>query len=234
MSAARSRRANDKHNHLQRTPILVMGCSLLIACCIAFGGTNWTASAQPSEDQLPEQNAIVEPGYYQETIGSYEAISQSDDDERAENLRLAATAFDFDPVFGAIKSITLDNGSEFKSDAFLFFAPDFVFVDDGSKSAADLRQAEDNTSDAPAAAPASTPATQPAPAAQPAAPAANADGLSNEDALLVDFLIGKTLNDDVANADDTFALPKGTEITREIALDAKKHDALLLLTMSVD
>lgn len=440
MSAARSRRANDKHNHLQRTPILVMGCSLLIACCIAFGGTNWTASAQPSEDQLPEENAIVEPGYYQETIGSYEAISQSDDDERAENLRLAAeaingyviepgatfsfnevvgdttaergykeapvlyssglgssdgggicqvstalyiaavkadleiverhphsvpsdyapigldativygsrdlriknntdfpitiyakavgqtvsvnllgkmsslrvdydtqavshyivmnastnnaialpfenaiavgdtfitvqsygsfvdanspaskelvsdsnklvgvevysrtgntlgtvTAFDFDPVFGAIKSITLDNGSEFKSDAFLFFAPDFVFVDDGSKSAADLRQAEDNASDAPAAAPASTPATQPAPAAQPAAPAANADGLSNEDALLVDFLIGKTLNDDVANADDTFALPKGTEITREIALDAKKHDALLLLTMSVD
>lgn len=375
MSAARSRRANDKHNHLQRTPILVMGCSLLIACCIAFGGTNWTASAQPSEDQLPEQNAIVEPGYYQETIGSYEAISQSDDDERAENLRLAAeaingyviepgatfsfnevvgdttaergykeapvlyssglgssdgggicqvstalyiaavkadleiverhphsvpsdyapigldativygsrdlritfitvqsygsfvdanspaskelvsdsnklvgvevysrtgntlgtvTTFDFDPVFGAIKSITLDNGSEFKSDAFLFFAPDFVFVDDGSKTAADLRQAEDNTSDTPAAAPASTPATQPAPAAQPAAPAANADGLSNEDALLVDFLIGKTLNDDVANADDTFALPKGTEITREIALDAKKHDALLLLTMSVD
>lgn len=86
MSAARSRRANDKHNHLQRTPILVMGCSLLIACCIAFGGTNWTASAQPSEDQLPEQNAIVEPGYYQETIGSYEAISQSDDDERAESV----------------------------------------------------------------------------------------------------------------------------------------------------
>lgn len=92
MSAARSRRVNDKHNHLQRTPILVMGCSLLIACCIAFGGTNWTASAQPSEDQLPEENAIVEPGYYQETIGSYEAISQSDDNERAENLRLAAEA----------------------------------------------------------------------------------------------------------------------------------------------
>lgn len=153
---------------------------------------------------------------------------------RTGNTLGTVTTFDFDPVFGAIKSITLDNGSEFKSDAFLFFAPDFVFVDDGSKSAADLRQAEDNTSDAPAAAPASTPATQPAPAAQPAAPAANADGLSNEDALLVDFLIGKTLNDDVANADDTFALPKGTEITREIALDAKKHDALLLLTMSVD
>ncbi|MEE0166334.1 MAG: GatB/YqeY domain-containing protein [Eggerthellaceae bacterium] len=95
MSAARSRRANDKHNHLQRTPILVMGCSLLIACCIAFGGTNWTASAQPSEDQLPEQNAIVEPGYYQETIGSYEAISQSamkaHDNNRRDILRQVHT-----------------------------------------------------------------------------------------------------------------------------------------------
>lgn len=255
MSAARSRRANDKHNHLQRTPILVMGCSLLIACCIAFGGTNWTASAQPSEDQLPEENAIVNAiavGDTFITVQSYGSFVDANSPaskelvsdanklvgvevySRTGNTLGTVTAFDFDPVFGAIKSITLDNGSEFKSDAFLFFAPDFVFVDDGSKSAADLRQAEDNTSDAPAAASASTPATQPAPAAQPAAPAANADGLSNEDALLVDFLIGKTLNDDVANADDTFALPKGTEITREIALDAKKHDALLLLTMSVD
>lgn len=320
MSAARSRRANDKHNHLQRTPILVMGCSLLIACCIAFGETNWTASAQPSEDQLPEQNAIVEPGYYQETIGSYEAISQSDDDERAENLRLAAEAingyviepgatFSFNEVVGdttaergykeapvlyssglgssdgggicqvstalyiaAVKAdleiverhphsvpsdyapigldativygsrdLRIKNNTDFPITIYAKAVGQTVSVnllgkprDDGSKSAADLRQAEDNTSDAPAAAPASTPATQPAPAAQPAAPAANADGLSNEDALLVDFLIGKTLNDDVANADDTFALPKGTEITREIALDAKKHDALLLLTMSVD
>ena len=83
-------------------------------------------------------------------------------------------------------------------------------------------------------APASSTPTSAAKTDTSSAPAANADGLSNEDALLVDFLIGKTLNDDVANADDTFALPKGTEITREIALDAKKHDALLLLTMSVD
>lgn len=192
MSAARSRRANDKHNHLQRTPILVMGCSFLIACCIAFGGTNWTASAQPSEDQLPEENAIVEPGYYQETIGSYEAISQSDDDERAENLRLAAEA---------INGYVIEPGATFSFNE--------VVGDTTAERGYN-------------------------PAAQPAAPAANADGLSNEDALLVDFLIGKTLNDDVANADDTFALPKGTEITREIALDAKKHDALLLLTMSVD
>lgn len=274
MSAARSRRANDKHNHLQRTPILVMGCSLLIACCIAFGGTNWTASAQPSEDQLPEQNAIVEPGYYQETIGSYEAISQSDDDERAENLRLAAEAingyviepgatFSFNEVVGdttaergykeapVLYSSGLgssDGGGICQVSTALYIAAvkaDLEIVERHPHSvpsdyapigldativygSRDLRIK--NNTDFPI----TMPATQPAPAAQPAAPAANADGLSNEDALLVDFLIGKTLNDDVANADDTFALPKGTEITREIALDAKKHDALLLLTMSVD
>lgn len=320
MSAARSRRANDKHNHLQRTPILVMGCSLLIACCIAFGGTNWTASAQPSEDQLPEQNAIVEPGYYQETIGSYEAISQSDDDERAENLRLAAEAingyviepgatFSFNEVVGdttaergykeapvlyssglgssdgggicqvstalyiaavradleiverhphsvpsdyapigldativyGSRDLRIKNNTDFPITIYAKAVGQTVSVnllgkprDDGITIDATSRVVDRYEQATKDAAPASTPATQPAPAAQPAAPAANADGLSNEDALLVDFLIGKTLNDDVANADDTFALPKGTEITREIALDAKKHDALLLLTMSVD
>lgn len=208
MSAARSRRANDKHNHLQRTPILVMGCSLLIACCIAFGGTNWTASAQPSEDQLPEQNAIVEPGYYQETIGSYEAISQSDDDERAENLRLAAEA---------INGYVIEPGATF---SFNEVVGDTT-AERGYKEAPVLYSSGLGSSDGGGICQVSTALYI-------------ADGLSNEDALLVDFLIGKTLNDDVANADDTFALPKGTEITREIALDAKKHDALLLLTMSVD
>lgn len=139
MAASRKTRvtspASRRSHQSQRAPILVMGCSLLIACCIAFGGANWLAAPAPVETDPIEQDHVVEPGYYQETIGSYEAISQSED---------------------------------------------------------------------------------------------------AEDALLVDFLVGKVLNDDVTNSDDTFALPKGTEITREIALDAKKHDALLLLTMSVD
>lgn len=78
----------------QRMPILVMGCSLLIACCIGFGGTNWVTSPDPVEADPIQQDAVVEPGYYQETIGSYEAISQSEDADRAENLRLAAEAID--------------------------------------------------------------------------------------------------------------------------------------------
>lgn len=155
---------------------------------------------------------------------------------RTGNTLGTVAGFDFDPVFGAIKSISLENGQEFQSEAFLFFAPDFVFVDDGSQSAEDLRQSAEDApaKKEPAAAPAAAAPAAPAAAAPAEAPATNADGLSNEDALLVDFLVGKVLNDDVTNSDDTFALPKGTEITREIALDAKKHDALLLLTMSVD
>lgn len=93
MATPRSQRPNSQQAHrLQRAPILVMGCSLLIACCIAFGGANWLASPAPVEADTIEQDSVVEPGYYQETIGSYEAISQSEDADRAENLRLAAEA----------------------------------------------------------------------------------------------------------------------------------------------
>lgn len=79
----------------QRAPILIMGCSLIIACCIAFGGANWLASPAPVEaDTIQEdnQNNIVEPTYYQETIGTYESISQSENADRAVNLQLAAEA----------------------------------------------------------------------------------------------------------------------------------------------
>lgn len=154
---------------------------------------------------------------------------------RTGNKLGAVAGFDFDSVFGAVKSISLDNGTDFQSDTFLFFAPDFVFVNDGSQSAEDLRQSD--SAEAPAQTPAAAPAAAPTPAAAPAAapaPATNKDGLSEEDALLVDFLVGKVLTDDVASSDGSFKLAKGTEITREVALDAKKNDALLLLTMSVD
>ena len=93
MAAPRSQHSDSQHAHrIQREPILIMGCSLLIACCIAFGGANWIASPAPVEADTIEQDTVVEPGYYQETIGSYEAISQSEDADRAENLRLAAEA----------------------------------------------------------------------------------------------------------------------------------------------
>lgn len=77
----------------QRAPILVLVCSLLIACCIGFGGANWLADPAPVEANTIEESTVVEePTYYQETIGSYEAISQSEDENREVNVRLAAEA----------------------------------------------------------------------------------------------------------------------------------------------
>lgn len=83
-----------KRNTNQRAPILVMACSILIACCIGFGGANWLANPAPVEADTvqTDDNNIIEPTYYQETIGTYEAISQSENADRAENLRLAAEA----------------------------------------------------------------------------------------------------------------------------------------------
>jgi vancomycin resistance protein YoaR len=76
---------------------LVLVCSILVACCIAFGGSNWLEPLFPAteEEQSTEeevQGEFVEQGYYQEIIGTYEAISQSEDADRAENLNLAAEA----------------------------------------------------------------------------------------------------------------------------------------------
>lgn len=51
----------------------------------------------------------------------------------------SVASYDFDPVYGTVTAITLDNGAVFASDAFVFFAPEFVFVDNGEKTAADLR-----------------------------------------------------------------------------------------------
>ena len=58
--------------------------------------------------------------------------------------------------------------------------------------------------------------------------------LSDEDAELVEFLIGKALTDDVTSADGVFAASRGVILTRELVEQAAAHDALLSLTMSVD
>lgn len=78
----------------RQAPILVMGCSLLIACCIAFGGSNWVSApalADTDAGGQPTAN-VVDAGVYHEVIGSYEAISQSESEDRAINLKLAAEA----------------------------------------------------------------------------------------------------------------------------------------------
>ena len=55
--------------------------------------------------------------------------------------------FDIDTAFGTITKIDLEDGGSFDSDAYVFFAREFVFVDDGTKTDADIRIAAANSSD---------------------------------------------------------------------------------------
>ena len=60
------------------------------------------------------------------------------------------------------------------------------------------------------------------------------DKEENEDEALFDLLRGSALNDDVVSADGTFIARKGTVLTDELLLEAQKHDALVLLTISIN
>lgn len=173
-------------------------------------------------------------------------------------------SYDFDPVYGAVTAITLDDGAVFSADTFVFFAPEFVFVDNGAKTAAELRAgaevveeaveeaveeiAEEEAAEAVsevevaaavavAAAEAEEEAAEEAEEAAEAAEAAEeeaAPALSAEDAQLVELLVGTTLVDDVTSEDGAFTVKKETVLTREIVDEAIAHDALLLLTLAAD
>lgn len=47
--------------------------------------------------------------------------------------------FDIDTTFGKITKLDLEDGGSFDADTYVFFAREFVFVDDGTKTDADLR-----------------------------------------------------------------------------------------------
>lgn len=57
---------------------------------------------------------------------------------------------------------------------------------------------------------------------------------SDDDAALVEFLLGSTVTEDVTSKDGEFTVKKGTTLTQELVDEARAHDALLLLTMSVE
>lgn len=49
--------------------------------------------------------------------------------------------FDIDTTFGTVTKIDLEDGGSFENDAYVFFAREFVFVDDGTEIDADIRAA---------------------------------------------------------------------------------------------
>lgn len=85
-------------------PVVVL-CSLAVSACMAFGNpVLWMtndqaaealAAAPPEEAPTPAPDAPEEPeASEQQIIGQYQAISQSEDAARAQNIRLAADAID--------------------------------------------------------------------------------------------------------------------------------------------
>lgn len=210
---------------------------------------------QSRENFLPassaEAQALIAGGF---KLVGVEAYSRTGD-------KLGAVAsYEFDPVYGTVTSLKLADGTVFAADTFVFFAPEFIFVDNGAKTAAELRAtaavAEETVAEV-----AEVPATEEtvAEAEEEAAEEAveeaveeaieeaaeaeaeavaeeelEAPELSDEDAQLVELLVGATLVDDVTSEDGAFALKKDTVLTRAMVYDAISHDALLLLTLGAD
>lgn len=217
---------------------------------LAVGDTFVTV--QSRENFLPASDgnaqALIAGGF---KLVGVEAYSRTGD-------KLGAVAgYEFDPVYGTVTSITLEDGSVYAADTFVFFAPEFVFVDNGAKTAAELRSSGDVVAEetvveevveeapapsaaevAAAVAVAATEAEEEAEeaaeeVAEEAAEEAASD-LSAEDAQLVELLVGATLVDDVTSEDGAFTVKKETVLTREIVDEAISHDALLLLTLAAD
>lgn len=196
-------------------------CALPFSSSLSVGDTFLTI--QSRDEFVPaataDAQAIVRDGFVLVGVEAY---------SRTGNKLGVVKSYEFDPVFGTVERVVLDSGATFAADRFVFFAPEFVFIDDGGKTAAELREqgeggeaAEEPASDRKAAGSAVVAESE-----DPEADAADAE--------LVEFLIGATLADDVTSADGEFSVAKGTRLTRDLIEEAQRHDALLLLTLGVE
>jgi len=249
--------AIDERRKLGRVKDLRVDCDTLAVChyivdntvndtalvlpfdkSLAVGDTFMTI--QNSGDFLPtfggEAKRILEDGY--RLIG-VDVFSQNG------NRLGTLQSYEYDTTYGAVTAIILDSQVVFAASTFVFFAPEFVFVDDGEATAYEVRHGikpvgekkseikkpptsapRDSKPAAPLAAP-----TGSAVFVDPQAYAAEANG---ENDVLKEFLIGATLSEDVESKDGLFKVAKGTVITKELAEEAEIYDALLLLTMAVE
>ncbi|WP_102375862.1 hypothetical protein [Raoultibacter massiliensis] len=174
---------------------------------------------------------------------------------RAGNQLGTIRGFEFDTTFGMVTKIDLGDGATFDKEAFVFFAPEFVFVDDGTKTDSDLRAAAPSDAEGEPAAEKeprepeavevveevgeteeakAEPISAEPEAAPKAEPVVDQPEETDSDAELKAFLLGKVLNERVVSTDGDFVIEAGEKITEKVLDDAQKSDALLLLTMSVD
>jgi hypothetical protein len=142
--------------------------------------------------------------------------------------------FEFDPKSGAITKIETYNGGSIPGASIVFLSLSYVLIKSGSA------QVEAPT-------PEPTAVVEPVAAEEEAAEEAAVEEIALEvdeapekeaDVEEKDFsddpLIGITVGEDVSSKDGEFFVAKGTEITEELLAEADRHDAILLLTMSVD
>lgn len=165
-----------------------------------------------------EERAIMKDGFEMLGVEVY---------SRTGNKLGTVRSYEFDPVFGSVERLVLDDGSAFDATNFVFFAPEFVFVDDGGKTAAELRIQTQVEEEAVPSCDKGLPDESPASNGEP-------DASDEDETALVEFLVGKTLADDVESADGAFAASKGALLTKDIVDEARLHGALLLLTISVE
>ncbi len=152
--------------------------------------------------------------------------------------------FDFDPVGGAITRLNVSNQSSYASDAFVFFSPEFVFVDDGEPTALERRQTpgepadvandEDSVTVVEVEETIIVVEDEDGEASADDAEPADASDESQVDEEIIAFLLDATLTADVESDDGEFRVAEGTVLTREIIEEANLHDAVLLLTINVD
>ena len=214
-----------------------------------------------------QSNKIIQEGY----VLLNEAVFS-----KTGNKLSPVKSFEFDAVSGEVTKLLLEDRQSFSSDSFVFFTPEFVFIDDGALTAAELRSNSGRPSQPAGVSfqsqpvstePSYTPSYEATPVvetpqesveepvvessssfvaespavstyesssvtAEESGAAASDESVSDDD--ILEFLIGGVLQADVESDDGQFRAAKGTELTREIIVDAANHDAILLLTINVE
>lgn len=217
---------------------------------LAIGDTFMTIKNR--EDLLPssgdEAKQVIEHGF---RLLGIEVFSKNG------NRLGIVEGYEFEPIYGRVTKISLDGRKSFTSEEFMFFAPDFVFVDDGEATAQELRaggkkdsEASEhksveaaktseevvNAKESPETTDEKVIETTDLPKEEKDVPLANSSNSSKsgEDQVLKDFLLDAIVTDDVESKDGLFKIEKNTKLTKELIEKAAEHNALLLLTMSVE
>jgi uncharacterized protein YrrD len=173
----------------------------------------------------------VEKGYY--ILGATVLSSTGD-------IIGIVSDFSFDEKTGELETIMMDNGNEFGAEKIATLAGRMVFIDPrGEYTAQAVREAsaEEVSGEEAQGEPAievaeevaaEEPVAEKQPVVEAEAPVRSA--LEQES---INFLLGKTVKNEVVSDDGMFRLEAGAELTEDIINLAEQHDAILTLTLSV-